>query len=749
MTKKMGHHLRRNSSGWLPFPLFSFITTQERRQPYIGIDQKEDDGFPAAGGDVIQLIGILANEGVPVRIRTLSNIESASVLGGIIEVLKGLSSALHLGQVQRLQFKERTLLVIECEKGYSIVALADKAEEYVEGLLRIIRIAIDESNIAKAKEPITELMRYQIDEILDFHLQEKLEVVIEEAIDPIWLALLEQFQKIPENVHAFEEIDNMIRTSKDLDDHWEKLAAKATGSLSDALNLAFAGQFDQACAIALKLEDPLAQLFAVKTGLLALSMTRTAAPPRYELRRIAETLPLKYQPYSELAYAATLYYDRLMSFEDYVKIYQTTAARFKFRENQEDLIFGFLFVDTRVATLPDFAMKLAAFFEERSPILYNYILAMLDREQLFSKLYSVTSYDEFKDQVSSWKTKISSILEDVQQFLQPEFLGKLLRTRPEAGVTGSLNLGTYIALYTALAESPVLNLRERKEVLEEVLWVYTQYFRKLLQSTLPLFTYTVDSVFQSLSVVLGEMYYLLSEDAQQNHITVIKSYLQDVLDAINEDWLRKSPNTSTLFVMSNATFPVLMRSKAFDVREVRFIYLAIRCLNTMVLMKSQELDQQDFVTDLLNIKTSLASLAVRHIPSKNSNQYLEKCVNLLLQGHRFFITHGILCRDDIASATLLTGQLAPNSLSTHFSSYVDLAVALNRIAVPDVARHESDIAVLATPYLGLLMTAKQHLQDKKYVKLAKTAYTQSIEVWKRYGFDIKAQEFEAKYATSF
>jgi hypothetical protein len=394
-------------------------------------------------------------------------------------------------------------------------------------------------------------------------------------------------------------------------------------------------------------------------------------------------------------------------------------------------------------------MKLAAFFEKKSPILHNYILAMLDRELLFKKLYSVTSYDEFKDQVSSWKTKISSILDDVQQFLQPGFLGNLLRTRPEAGVTGSINLGTYIALYTALAESPVLNLRERKEVLEEVLWVYTQYFRKLLQSKLPLFTYTVDSVFQSLSVVLGEMYYLLSEDAQQNHITVIKSYLQDVLTAINEDWLRKSTNTSTLFVMSNATFPVLMRSEAFGVIEIQFIYLAIRCLNTMALMKSQKLDPPDFVTDLLNIKTSLASLSVRYIPSKKSNQYLEKCVNLLLQGHRFFITHGIICRDDIASATLITGRLTPNKLKTSFSSYVDLAVALNRIAVPDIDRHESDIAVLATPYLGLLLVADQHLHDKKYVDLAKAAYEQSIDVWKRYGFDLKAQEFEAKYASSF
>ena len=105
---------------------------------------------------VIQLVGVLAEDGVPVRIRTLVDVESASVLGAIVEVLKGLSSALKLGQVQRLQFQENTLLVTESEKGYSVIALADKAEDYVEGLLRVIRIAIDESQLGKAKDPVTE-----------------------------------------------------------------------------------------------------------------------------------------------------------------------------------------------------------------------------------------------------------------------------------------------------------------------------------------------------------------------------------------------------------------------------------------------------------------------------------------------------------------------------------------------------------------------------------------------------------------
>ncbi|MFW9934583.1 MAG: hypothetical protein ACFFDU_03505 [Candidatus Thorarchaeota archaeon] len=698
---------------------------------------------------MIQLIGVLAEDGVPVRIRAFEEVESASVLGGIVEVLKGLSSELELGQVQRLHFQENTLLVTEAEKGYSIIALADKAEDYVEGLLRVIRIAIDDSSLVKASEPVTERMRVFVDTILDFFLQATLDVTLEEIIDPVWGAILDRLNKNREYAQAIEQIDVLIRNSKEADQIWEKLEAKAKGSLLEALNLAFVGQFDQACAIALQVDEPLAQLFAVKTGLLALSMTHLATPSRYRLRRIAEGLPLKYQPYSELAYAATLYYDRLMPYEDYLKIYQNAASRFTFPEDDEGVIFAFLFIDTRIVTLPDFARKLAEYFEKKSPILQNYILAMLDRQQLFTKLYSSTSYLEFKDQVSSWKTKISSILEEVNQFLKPGFLGKLLRSKPEAGLKGSLNLGTYIALYTALAESPVLNLRERKEVLEEVLWVYSQYFRKLLESKLPLFTYTVDSVFQSVSVVLGELFYLRSEEAQHEHILVVKDYLQDVLDTMTVDWLRKHPDTSTMFVLSNATFPVLLLKKATDVLEVQFLYLAMRLLNTMALMKSQKIDPQDFATDLLNIQTSLATFIIQFLPDSLENQHLERCVRVILQGHKFFITHGVLCRDDIASATLLTRYLRSTNLTDDYRIYVDSAITLNRVAVPDVQRHESDIAMLATNYLELLKKASQTFDDEKYAKLAKIAFQQTVEVWTKYGFEYKAQEFQKQYEWTF
>ena len=201
--------------------------------------------------------------------------------------------------------------------------------------------------------------------------------------------------------------------------------------------------------------------------------------------------------------------------------------------------------------------------------------------------------------------------------------------------------------------------------------------------------------------------------------------------------------------MSNATFPVLMQSDAIGDIEVRFIYLAMQLLNTMALMKLQDIDIQAFATDLLNIKTTLASLAIPFLPDEERNLFLEDCVNVLLQGHKFFISQGVLCRDDIASATLLTGYLTPNTQATDYGVYIDLAITLNRIAVPNLQRHDSDIAVLATPYLGLLRTAIGHLKDDRYVKLARIVYDQSIDVWTKFAFDHKAEEFKAQFGSLF
>lgn len=495
----------------------------------------------------------------------------------------------------------------------------------------------------------------------------------------------------------------------------------------------------------MRLEDPLAQLFAMKLGLLALSTTSTIAPPLYKLRRIGETLPLKYRPFAELAYASTLYMGQLMSSQEYAKVYQSTAAKFKFGDELQDLIFAFLFIDLKVVTLPDFAIRLIEYFQDKSPILSSYVQAIVERNELFTKLYSVASYSEFKDQVSIWKNKIASTLDDVNQFLQPGFLNKLLKRRPEAGVTGSLNLGTYIALYTALAESPVLSLSERKEVLEEVWHVYTQYFRKLLQSDLQLFSYTIDSIFQSVSVVLGEIFTLLPLKKRSAHIQKMKEFLQDVFSAITEEWIREHEDVSTIFVITNAIFPKLYTADVLPDEAIRLAYLAMRLQDVKVLEKQQKRDPLGFVTDVGNLNGALATLALKLLKGEQKKQLLPECVRILVNVHKFFLLHGIVCRDDVFTLTHLTSEIIDEVDSKTVNEFLNPIIALNQIAITDFEKNESDVAMMARPLIELLMKAWKRLGDDVYRQTAYQVYQIASKAWQKYGFNGKADEFEQLY----
>ncbi len=694
---------------------------------------------------MLQLISVFGPDGKPVILRTYTEVDTTQVQEAISDVLKEFSFEIRSSEIHQLDFRNKRLLLTQSEKGYLIVGLTEKTDAYLEGLLRVIRIAIDEEpdvfSINGAQPNDT---RAVIDRILDFHIPPKLTAEVK-IIDSVWPALVTELKQHAKYTSILSRVDDLLRRVKEPDKGWLELVAKAKGTLFDALKLALEGQFDQACAICFKLDDPLARLFAIKLGLLALSTTHTAAPPLYELRRIAETLPLKLRPFAELAYAATLYSGRLMSYSEYLKIFQSTAEKFEFRDHEDCLIFAFFFIDTKVVTIPEFAQQLASFFQNKSPVVHNYIIAMIERNELFKKLYSITSYNEFKDKVSIWKNKISDILDDVNKFLKPGFLKRLLQRKPEAVVTDSLNLGTYIALYTALAESPVLNLRERREVLEEVLTVYTQYFKKLLGSGLSLFSYTIDSVFQSISVVLAELHYLLPVKDQAKHVILIKSFLEDILSVLTTEWIRESGDISTIFVMTNAIFPVLFASNELSASEIELIYLAMRLLDKKALKKHQQIDTLAFLTNLLNIVTTLGTLTAQLLYGKQRQDLLERCVTILIQGHKFFLAHGVLCRDDIGATTLLTSKLISEVEPLSLPYLINSAIMLNRVAVPDAKRNESEIAVLATSYLELLFNTSRYYKEDKYQKLAKVALNTSLDVWQKFGYISKAREFKERF----
>ena len=99
---------------------------------------------------MIRLIGVLTQGGVPIKVKSSMDTEGELILGPLIEAAKALSNVMGSGEVRKLGFQDNTLIVTESHKGYTIVALVSKAEDYMDSLLRVISDAIDESDIASA-----------------------------------------------------------------------------------------------------------------------------------------------------------------------------------------------------------------------------------------------------------------------------------------------------------------------------------------------------------------------------------------------------------------------------------------------------------------------------------------------------------------------------------------------------------------------------------------------------------------------
>ena len=681
------------------------------------------------------------------KIRTHREVEGKLFLAAMVEAVKGLSSIMGSGEVRMLEFQDGKLLVTESEKGYTVVALADRAEDYVKNLIKIIAEDLDESDLPASRGLVSDEHRRIIDQIIDTYVKDQLDASLAEELEKVWNPIVEAMEGDERLARAIRESDAVMAEEAGWEEVWGKFKMKVKGTLRDALNYALAGDFDHACAVSIDLEDWLAKIFSIRMGILALSMTRTIPPPVEELAKLAETLP-EDDPFAELARASIRLLRREITLRDYFELFRRAADRFEFLDDEEHLLLSFLFLDARVVLIPGFAEKLADFFKGKSEVICSYISAIADRANIFDKLYSITSYDEFKDDLGMWRGRISNILGEIERIVRPGLLRRLFRRVPmgveanKLGITGSLNLQTYIALLTALAESPVLTLRERREVLSEVIRVYTRYFRRLMRSNIPLFSYTVDSVFQSLGVSMSELFYMLSGEEQRRHVERIVEFLRDILWVLEEEWLKRQSNTSSIFVTTNAICPVLTMAGELREEEVKLIYTAMKTMDVEGIDGMRSASPRGFATNLGNIMNTLASLASKTLKGEGRARVLGECVGRVMDVHRWFLSQGVVCRDDIASATFHASLAAESMEEAQLKRILKVALAFNRIAVPE---SHYDVAVIGEPLIELLVKAWSRLGDERYLDMARRILNASINVWRKYGFNDKAAEIEENY----
>ncbi len=691
---------------------------------------------------MIRLIGVLSEGGISVQVKSNFATRSDMLVGALIEATKTLSSTISSGNVLKLDFREQKLLMTESKKGYTIVALVDRAEDYMDILIRIIAEEIDESRVPPADGSVTDLHKDLVCAILDSYVKHSLEFSLSDILETTWIPILETLKKNPTYKQILDDLENTVETVE-LEEEWKNLTESIETDVDSAMRYAKNGAFDKACIASLKHDNPAVKLFALKMGALASTMTKTRAPPREIFRGIANSLP-----------SGTLYQlGRSMIGRifgeiapiDYEHSFEHAIKTFQIEDNEDCLLKSFVFLDSRIGDHPDFAKQLSMLFEKHGfDVICSYLDAVIERSALFQKLYSMTSMDDFKDELGLWKVRIGTTVKLLDSVISQNNKESIESEIIRAGQTGSLQLQNYITLLTAIAESPVLSIGEKRGFLKEVISLYSMYFRKLLRFNIPLFSYTVDSVFQSLSVAYAEYFHLTTGGERDSNLADIADFLHDIVLVLEEEWPKLRGRLS-LDVFMNAISPVLTIAGELHHDEIKLILATIKTLDVGDVDALRILDPMTFATNVGNIMMALASLGSKVLDKSCQSEVQYNALKTVLSVHQFFMTQGLVCRDDIIALTYLLSEATDFIEMKELRQFVSIIEVLNRVSLQDMSKHDYEVAMMGYSLLSLLMKAWKILGDDKLRSNAQEILEIAIGAWKKYGFHEKAKEFESLF----
>ncbi|MFX1476125.1 MAG: hypothetical protein ACFFCO_11700, partial [Promethearchaeota archaeon] len=299
--------------------------------------------------------------------------------------------------------------------------------------------------------------------------------------------------------------------------------------------------------------------------------------------------------------------------------------------------------------------------------------------------------------------------------------------------------------HTALTESIILTLSERKELLSEIIRIYHEYFRKLLLSQIPLFTSTIDSAFQSLAVAMAEYYYLITDPEKEEFRKQLNQFLLDIITVLTDEWIKKEIDTSTLFAVTNAICPVLTMAKELQAEEIQLTYLLLRLLHTPSTISEKTTNPRGYATTLGNLTNTLASLATKILDGEERNKVLYRCVWVQTHIHKYFLSQGIICRDDIIAATFNIAQITSILPEKMLNPLITAIVALNRVTVPNLVKYDYEAAIICWTLIDLFLKSWRRFgKEDHYIRARRLLYV-AVNALRKFGFSEKAEELLAEY----
>ncbi|MHA1735535.1 MAG: hypothetical protein ACTSV8_04090, partial [Candidatus Thorarchaeota archaeon] len=192
--------------------------------------------------------------------------------------------------------------------------------------------------------------------------------------------------------------------------------------------------------------------------------------------------------------------------------------------------------------------------------------------------------------------------------------------------------------------------------------------------------------------------------------------------------------------------PVLAMAGEMHDAELTLVLAAVATYEPREMDALRLLNPRRFAGGFANITTALASVATRVLDEEAKRTVLPIAVSYLMQAHQFFLTNGIVIRDDIVSLTYLASEAVDMFSPQDVRGVVDTITLLNRVSLQDMKKYDYEVAIMAKPLLRLLTKSRRLLEDESLDQLAVTVYETAIRTWQKYGFSSKADDCRREFS---
>ena len=178
------------------------------------------------------------------------------------------------------------------------------------------------------------------------------------------------------------------------------------------------------------------------------------------------------------------------------------------------------------------------------------------------------------------------------------------------------------------------------------------------------------------------------------------------------------------------------------------VYLAMRLLDVNTVDASQITRPENYATYFGNTISTLTSIASHLLEGEERTRVLKKCVEIILDIQEWFVSKGVICRDDIITASFHATLVLEILDDAELEKITNKIIALNRITVQDTKKYDYEVAMMASPLIEVLIYAWKKLDSEKYQKLAWETFDAAHAAWIKYNFHEKAENFKKKYGDS-